>query len=260
MKITEFNADERRYSAIKGEAFPEMRLLLFSSPVMMRSGDTEKLLGTGCGALLLPNSPLYLSSADGSELRFVSIRFTATASELKYITNLGINTDAPFRLRDNVVMGNILELIRLGSFCSQKNRDDFSDCALRMILISISEQTKYRDAARVPHYFKLHTLRDNVYADPCHARSIDDICNELNISRTYFHRIYTAAFGTSYLQDIISSRVRLAKDLLRTTSMSVSLIAEECGYVSDSYFMRQFRQLEGCTPTEYRRSYTAERD
>ncbi|HOR22293.1 MAG TPA: AraC family transcriptional regulator, partial [Ruminococcus sp.] len=69
----------------------------------------------------------------------------------------------------------------------------------------------------------------------------------------YFHRIYRQAFGVTLRQDVIESRLIAAAELLETTDLSVSAIAERCGYFSDSYFMRQFRLHKGCTPTEYRR-------
>lgn len=80
----------------------------------------------------------------------------------------------------------------------------------------------------------------------------------MNISRTYFHRIYSKAFGVTFMQDVINSRLAAAADMLTGTNRSVSYIAEKCGYDSDSYFMRQFRKHYGCTPTEYRRRCIAE--
>ena len=44
-----------------------------------------------------------------------------------------------------------------------------------------------------------------------------------------------------------------AAELLRNTNDSITDIAIACGYENDTYFMRQFKQSKGCTPTEYRR-------
>ena len=79
---------------------------------------------------------------------------------------------------------------------------------------------------------------------------------EMCIGKTYFHRIYLAYFGTTYIQDVINSKLEIAKKMLVETSWSVSAIAEKCGYESDSYFMRQFKKHTGITPTEYRRKYS----
>ena len=73
------------------------------------------------------------------------------------------------------------------------------------------------------------------------------------MGRSYFHKIYHEAFGVTYRQDEIKSRMAYACKLLTETNTSVSVIAEKCGYETESFFMRQFRQQMGCTPTEYRR-------
>lgn len=255
MKITMFKFGERRSSAIRGEKTNDLTLIFFGSAVLLRMGSTEKLLGCGCGILLGSGSALHLRPAGGREMRFDSICFTASASELKYIGSLGLTQDMPFHLRDTAMIRSAMELLKTGEVYTDKNKADHFDCVLRLMLISISEQLRLSDTQNAPHYFKLRTIRDEVYRCPAEAPAIDDICSELGISRTYFHRIYYSAFGVTYMHDVINSRMMLAKELLRTTVMSVSMISEECGYESDSYFMQQFKKTVGCTPTQYRRSY-----
>lgn len=105
----------------------------------------------------------------------------------------------------------------------------------------------------VPRYPQLKEIRREMYDDPVENLSVDKLCRRLAVSRTYFHRIYMAAFGVTFRQDAIKSRLSYACRLLLETELSVGMIAEKCGYESESYFMRQFRQHMGCTPSEYRR-------
>lgn len=255
MKITELVTDERRGASVRGEKCRDLKLIFFGSSVLFRTEKKEKLLGRDCGILLPDGFPLYLRSADGTEICFDYVSFTASAQELNYISSLGIRFGIPFRLRDSVLTGNVMELLKMRSFCSKKNLAEYSEHALKLLLIGIGEQITAHDSPVVPHYFKLRSLRDSVYANPAAAPGIDEICFDLNISRTYFHRIYLSAFGSTYMRDVIGSRIGLAKKLLAETDMSVSMIAEECGYESDSYFMQQFKRTAGCTPTAYRRNY-----
>ena len=48
-------------------------------------------------------------------------------------------------------------------------------------------------------------------------------------------------------------RIRLAKYLLISSGMSISSIAEKCGYNNEKYFMQQFRLITGMTPNMYRK-------
>ena len=50
-----------------------------------------------------------------------------------------------------------------------------------------------------------------------------------------------------------------AKELLRTTQLPVTEIAELCGNMQISSFLRKFKQMEGMTPTEYRRLHQEEK-
>ena len=184
--------------------------------------------------------------------------FKPDFSDFSYIESLGIKLNKDVKIFDD---STIFELLRCLCIESQKNgkkRDEFLSSALKLILIKISDIIASDDGCSVKsqHYKYLLRLRENIYSQPFEKIDIDRICMEMCIGKTYFHRIYLAYFGTTYVQDIINSRLDSAKKMLVETSWSVSVIAEKCGYESDSYFMRQFKKHIGITPTEYRRKYS----
>jgi len=113
-------------------------------------------------------------------------------------------------------------------------------------------------AAEIPHYDRLTSLRYRIYQYPAQSWYIQDICDEMGISRTYFHRIYSAAFGTTCTQDVIASRIARSRTLLEITDSPVSLIAQQSGFETDVYFLRQFKRHVGMTPTAYRRVFRQE--
>ncbi len=114
-------------------------------------------------------------------------------------------------------------------------------------------------AAQIPHFEKLAALRREIYRNPAQSWCIQDICDQLCISRPYFHKIYLHAFGISCTQDVIESRIAYAKQLLERTESAVADISQQCGFDSDVYFMRQFKRRTGMTPTAYRRLCRQER-
>ncbi len=74
----------------------------------------------------------------------------------------------------------------------------------------------------------------------------------------YFHRLFTEIMGATpqkYLTDI---RIGHAKNLLAGTQKSLSEIAYECGFSSQSHFNTQFRKATLLTPYEYRKSKVSE--
>ena len=60
-------------------------------------------------------------------------------------------------------------------------------------------------------------------------------------------------FGVSFQQDLILMRVTRARFNLSTSNLSLSQIAELCGYNNEVHFYRQFKKLTGVTPAQYRK-------
>jgi len=102
------------------------------------------------------------------------------------------------------------------------------------------------------HYDDLAALRSEIYQFPERDWSIAACCRKLSISPSYFHRIYRSTFGVSCTQDILKSKLDHAKKLLLSTTDTLQIIAQKCGY-DYSHFMRTFKKEVGMTPTEYRR-------
>ena len=61
--------------------------------------------------------------------------------------------------------------------------------------------------------------------------------------------------GISCYQYITKRRVMLAQELLGDTDLSVMDIALQSGFFSLSTFNRVFKDLNGCSPTEFRKLY-----
>ena len=99
------------------------------------------------------------------------------------------------------------------------------------------------------------TIIENRYSDSLF--SIESVAEEIQISTTYLRREFHRAYGISpitYLKDI---RIKRAMQLLLTHNLTVTKIAELCGYSSTSYFIQDFHKVLGESPTEYRNRLSA---
>lgn len=184
--------------------------------------------------------------------------FKPDFSDFSYIENLGIKLNKAVKIYDDSIIYELLRCLCIESVKNSEKSDEFAVGALKLIFIKISDIIASDEiySVKSQHYKYLLKLRENIYSHPFEKVDIDSICMEMCIGKTYFHRIYLAYFGTTYIQDVINSKLEIAKKMLVETSWSVSAIAEKCGYESDSYFMRQFKKHTGITPTEYRRKYS----
>ncbi len=101
---------------------------------------------------------------------------------------------------------------------------------------------------------KIRELRYNVYEEPQIEWTAETASAKIGISTSYFQHLYRQFLDISFNADVISARLALAERLLASTSLSVSEIAEKCGYPDASHFMKLFRKKKGRTASEYRKA------
>ena len=107
---------------------------------------------------------------------------------------------------------------------------------------------------------KLSDLRIKLMNDPQLPWTVDKMSREVGMGRSTIQKQYKSCFGKSIFEELIQFRVELAKRLLRETDLSLSEITEQCGYSTESYFMKQFKSVTGITPTEYRKQGASDLD
>ena len=82
---------------------------------------------------------------------------------------------------------------------------------------------------------------------------VEDLANICHISETHFRRVFTSYMKMSPLEYINTVRVYTACELLETTDAPVADVAHKCGFTTNSTFNRNFKQLMGVTPLEWRK-------
>lgn len=82
--------------------------------------------------------------------------------------------------------------------------------------------------------------------------SIQDICDELKISKTQLYRKARPLLETNINEFILGKRIQRARYLIRHKDYSLSEIAYQCGFASPSYFSTAFKKLVGETPKLYK--------
>ena len=93
------------------------------------------------------------------------------------------------------------------------------------------------------------------YADP--KLGLNYIADALDMSVHHISRVYRQHTLTPIVDVINEYRIAKAKELLCRTNLPISEIAGRTGYTNTSYFHRKFKQLNGVTPAEFRKSNRA---
>lgn len=84
--------------------------------------------------------------------------------------------------------------------------------------------------------------------------ALSDIAGVLNLSQYHFCRLFKQSTGLAPHQYLTQCRIDRAKQLLRTTQLTITEVAFAVGFNNHSSFTRLFRQYIGMTPKEFRAS------
>jgi len=99
---------------------------------------------------------------------------------------------------------------------------------------------------------------DNFFAlYPPERQTRQELAEYLHCSQRQLIRKMQSLYGVSFRQKLITSRMDLAKYLLRSTDISVNEISTKVGYADNAAFFRAFRQHTGKTPAQYRKEKRA---
>ena len=123
-------------------------------------------------------------------------------------------------------------------------------------LLLLSETEEFRRGARridPTDSLRMKQMMNYIHEHYSEKIYIDEIASAAGISSRECARCFKRQIGQPPMDYLNQYRVRMAADLLRSTAKAISLIGEECGFASDSYFGKTFRQYMSCTPREYRR-------
>ena len=85
---------------------------------------------------------------------------------------------------------------------------------------------------------------------------LENVASALYINKNYLSDLFSKKLGMTFTQYLSQRRVEMAMELLSATRMPVTQVALQCGFNSIATFNRVFRDVKGCTPTQYRVIYS----
>ncbi|PSN19658.1 AraC family transcriptional regulator [filamentous cyanobacterium CCP5] len=101
--------------------------------------------------------------------------------------------------------------------------------------------------------YQLNQILDYIDATLAEDIKLADLAELLGMSPFHFGRMFKQSTGISPHQYVIQQRIEQAKRLLKNSDQAIIDIALECGFNSHSHLSKQFRQVTGVTPREFRR-------
>lgn len=92
-----------------------------------------------------------------------------------------------------------------------------------------------------------------ILAEPKSTVTVGQLADMYKISTEHFIRSFKQAYGYTPQSYRTSFRISHAKKLLANTELSISAVAEQCGFDDQFYFSRIFKKSVGISPSEYKK-------
>lgn len=139
----------------------------------------------------------------------------------------------------------------LESYEHKPNMEKELSITLYAMLLEYKEKVSYVSSSsrKKKHMLTLamHELSEN--PEP----SLDRIAKKIGVSEAHFCRIFKEYTGFRPFEYMNRLKLHKAKELLKSTDMSIKDVSEAVGYESHSYFSKLFKRYIGVAPSEYRR-------
>ncbi len=229
--------------------------LIIKTKALFRIGGREIHVKPNSFIMFTPDCPQYYR-ADNAEYADDWIHFGFSEEETELAERLAIPYNKIVHIGDITQISNIVRNMCYENYSANKNRKETVDLYFRLLLLKLNECmescTLTGSITKNKYFEKLLWLRESIYRWPARQWNIDDMAVDLSLSRSRLQHLYNDTFGVSISRDIIAGRVEKAKDLLKNPELSINDVSSMVGYNNPSYFNRQFKNLLGKTPTQYR--------
>lgn len=93
-------------------------------------------------------------------------------------------------------------------------------------------------------------IEENIAGSLC----LESLADKAGMSKHHFCRSFKKHMGMSPMHFLTILRIEKSKELFKSSSHSVSNIAEEVGFNDLSSFIKHFKKITGATPTAFRKS------
>lgn len=221
-------------------------LLLTNTPAVFYVNGEYKEYPSNSAVLYRPHQKIYYRACTktyGNDW----IRFHTDEA---YVTTTPIVGGVPFMIHDPDYCHKLYQLLVTEHILNNNYKDITIDNLLRILFNKLLESYNYKHVS--PLYKNLNDLKMEIYRSPEKIWTVAKMAEKLNISTGYLEDIYKNAFGVTCMDDVINSRINLAKKYLLYDNYTIAEIVPLCGYRNIEHFFRQFKKITGITPNRFR--------
>lgn len=254
---------------------PDCQLLyLISGHACIALGPQEFELGPGDCVFYGTNTPHIIISSDSDPMNFLSMHFSwekespepdspvekievCSRKELS-IPPLSYSVDVedygnvviPHHMVVPNIEGLFMQIVREYRFEERGYSAVLRGLLTQLLVVIVRHQiNEYRTTEA---WRKISSALEAIRKQPNRSWKTAELAQLCGYHPTYLAEIFKEMTGHSPKHYLILERIRKAKQFLLETE-SVEKVADHLGYTSVHYFCRNFKEVTGLTPTEFKR-------
>lgn len=218
-------------------------------------GDFYATTNRGNGALkggeilVIPPRTRYEIRCEGEHIYFLCVHFTGHNAE-ELLAENGIEI---FPARNKIDQNNHLPTRFKTLFEAFAKNDEFRArelvCLLERLLIEAGRAKQKFSGSTFAFSKSIRYINEN-YTENI---KIPDLAQMEAMCLTAYNKRFKSQLGISPSKYIIALRMRMAMEMLETSSLSIKEISATCGYNNFNFFARAFKKFTGLSPTEYKK-------
>ena len=223
---------------------------------------------SGTGHMKIENESIPLAANNlvliGAQV--LHTEFSNPSAPLDYyvlgVEGLKINTDRPVEYSVVNASSNVAQIRQCfdNILSEMHNRPEgYAEVcqhylAILVLLICRKDHISYElvDAPNSSH--ECHKVKRYIETNYHDKITLDSLASNCNLTKYYLSHKFTEFYRKSPIAYLTEVRITAAKDLLKTTNLSIEEIASATGFSSSSYFSQTFQKFCRMSPQQYRKA------
>lgn len=162
-----------------------------------------------------------------------------------------------FRAGEDELLADLI----LDMLLQQVNRQPYRQRIINglfLVLCGYLLQRHETDIEYPEEYYKINNLADlitNYIVQNYNTVTLESLAEQFHLNPQYMSRLFVQETGKNFKSLVTELRMNKAVSLLTKTDARITDIGLMIGYANPNYFMKLFKNVYGCTPSEYRETH-----
>ena len=146
---------------------------------------------------------------------------------------------------------------------------DLKDMEQKFNRLPVFDEKKIKSIANIAAILATHILLENILKPTLDANiehiityvdlnldkelSLEQITQDLHISKSSLYRIFHAHFHCTIIAYIMQRRISKSMEMLLNSNLSIEQIAQNLGFTGAATYVRVFKKINGVTPSQFRK-------